>query len=339
MTNHIRTIARKTRLGVVGAAAALAVGAATVTPAAAAKSTSSASVAGGTLTIASNQGDDSIAIRLAPGVPGTLQVDVDDDGTAEFEFDRSTFTRIEAFTGNGDDQVRVDQVNGSFADEAITVDGGNGDDVLDGGDGNELFLGGRGDDAVDGNRGADSALLGPGDDSFRWDPGDGSDVVEGLAGFDTLDFNGATGAENMSLSANGERALFFRVQGDIRMDMNDVERLDLTTLEGVDTFTVDDMSGTDVTVADVDLAGATGRGDASADAVTVNATAADDQIRVATDGGPVAVEGLATSVRMTGTETIDRLQINSLDGNDNVDVEDDVAALITVAVDLGSGQL
>ncbi len=334
MTIHRSKIARASRLVVVVAAAAFAVACVPVgSPGA--KPPNSASVAAGTLTVAGSQADDRIAVLLAPGAPGTLQVDFGDDGTPEFDFDRSTFTKIEVFARNRDDQFRVNQVNGSFADEAITVDGGNGDDVLDGGDGAELFLGGTGDDAVDGNRGIDSALLGVGDDSFRWDPGDGSDVVEGAVGFDTLDFNGAATLENMSLSANGERALFLREQGNIRMDMDGVERLDLTTLEGADTFTVADMSGTDLQVADVDLSGA----DALGDTVTVNGTAIADQVAVATNGGRVTVEGLATSVRVSGTETIDRLEINSLEGDDDVNVDGAVAALITVAVDLGPGEL
>ncbi len=45
-------------------------------------------------------------------------------------------------------------------------------------------------------------------------------------------------------------------------------------------------------------------------------TARGDQINVDTDGARVDVEGLKTMVRITGSETIDRLQINSLDGND-----------------------
>jgi hypothetical protein len=338
MTTHVSNIARASRLGVVAAAAALAVASTNLAPAAA-NPPVSASVAAGTLTIRGSHADDRIAVLLAPGAPGTLEVDFGDDGTAEFAVDRSTFTRIEVLARNGDDQVRVDQVNGGFADETITIDGSNGDDLLDGGDATELFLGGPGDDTVDGNRGTDSALLGPGDDSFRWDPGDGSDVVEGSAGFDTLDFNGAAVAENMSVSPNGKRALFLREQGNIRMDLGAVERLDLTTLDSTDTFTVGDMSGTDLIVADVDLSGPAGGGDAQVDTVTVNGTVDGDEIAVETDGSGVAVEGLATSVRISGSETIDRLQINSLDGHDDVTVDDDVAALITVAVDLGSGQL
>ena len=162
------------------------------------------------------------------------------------------------FTGSGNDQFRVDQVNGAFTDEALTIDGGNGHDTLDGGDGVELFIGGNGRDAVDGNRGNDTALLGNGRDSFRWDPGDGSDIVEGENGTDTLDFNGAGVDEIMSLSPNGERSLFLRNVANIRMDMNGVERLDLTALGGADTITVDDMSGTDFRRADVDLSAPTG---------------------------------------------------------------------------------
>ena len=46
----------------------------------------------------------------------------------------------------------------------------------------------------------------------------------------------------MSLSANGRRTLFLRDVANIRMDMDDVERLDLTALGGADTMIVRDMS-------------------------------------------------------------------------------------------------
>ena len=73
--------------------------------------------------------------------------------------------------------------------------------------------------------------------------------------------------------------------------------------------------------------------------MTVNGTDRSDRIDVETDGARVDVEGLRTEVRITGSETSDRLQVNSLGGNDDVDVEQAVSALIGVAVDLGSGQL
>ena len=109
---------------------------------------------------------------------------------------------------------------------------------MNGGDNIELFLGGSGDDFADGNRGNDTGVMGSGNDIFRWDPGDGSDVVEGDSGTDTLDFNGAGANEVMSLSPNGGRSLFLREPANIRMDMDNVERLDLTALGGVDTMRV-----------------------------------------------------------------------------------------------------
>src|SRR5439155_894113 len=63
--------------------------------------------------------------------------------------------------------------------------------------------------------GNDLALLGAGDDTFVWDPGDGSDIVEGQGGTDTMLFNGANVAEQVTLSANGNRLRFFRDVGNI----------------------------------------------------------------------------------------------------------------------------
>ena len=202
-------------------------------------------------------GRDAPALRLKAGTPGVLQVDVGDDGTAEFEFDRSTFDRIQVLAGAGRDQIRIDQVNGAFADEATTLDGGSGNDVLLGGDGNESLRGGSGRDSIDGNRGADTADMGGGNDSFTWDPGDGSDVIEGRGGRDTLVFNGANVDESFPLEANGSRAVFTRNVGNIRMDTGGVETLDLNMLAGFDNFSVGDfLFNTAMNRADVDMSAA-----------------------------------------------------------------------------------
>jgi hypothetical protein len=297
-----------------------------------------ASVSGDTLKVTGTNGRDALALRLATGDPTTLEVDFGDDGSAERRFDRSTFTSIEVRLRSGSDRFRVDQVNGAFADESLTVFAGSGDDTLDGGDGIEVFYGETGADAVDGNRGNDTGILGSGRDSFRWDPGDGSDVVEGQSGTDTLDFNGAAVAENMSLSPNGGRSLFLRDAGNIRMDMDGVEQLDLTALGGIDTMTVGDMRGTDFRLANVDLSAPTGGGDGALDTVTVNGTERRDDIDVRARRGVVQVDGLQTSVRIPGSEPTDQLKINALGGKDDVDVDRAVQNLITVIVDLGTGQ-
>jgi Ca2+-binding RTX toxin-like protein len=329
-------ISKAGRVGVVaGAAAALALGLATAAPAGAA---TPAQADDDTLTIRGSNRGEQIVLRLAAGNPGTLDVDFGGDGTAERSFDRATFSRIEVLARGGRDQVRIDEGNGAFADEEIAIDGGSGADTIDGGSGNELLVGGRGGDTVDGNGGADTGVLGSGRDTFRWDPGDGSDVVEGRSGVDTLDFNGAGAAENMSFTANGRRTLFFRDVGNIRMDMDDVEALDLTTLGGNDTVTVGDMSGTDARFAGIDLSGPAGGPDGLADTVTVTGSRRGDDIEVDTRRGRVEVDGLRAEVEIAGAEPADSLSILAGDGNDEVEVDDDVEDVIGVTVDLGPGQ-
>ncbi len=328
------------RLAVLGAASvgATAAAVALAAPQALAAGGESAAVQGDTLTIDAGNGADRLALRLLAGSPNILHVDFGDDGSAEHTFDRTTFSEIDVVLGNGDDAFRVDQVNGAFADEALTVDGGNGSDVLNGGDGVETFVGGNGSDAVDGNRGNDTGLLGSGDDSFRWDPGDGSDVVEGQKGTDTLDFNGAGANEIMRLTPSGGRSLFLRDVANITMDMDDVEQLDLTALGGTDTVTVDDMSGTDFRRAAIDLAGPAGGGDQAADRVVINGSDGADDVDVSTNGAEVEVIGLQTTTTISGAELIDQLQLNGLGGDDSIDVDDAVAAVMGTSVDLGADE-
>ena len=88
-----------------------------------------AAVESDTLTIIGSSAGDEVAVRLAPGNPNTLQVDVG-DGSPEREFDRSTFEAIDVFLDDGDDRFRVDRSNGSLDGESLVVtDGGGNDDV------------------------------------------------------------------------------------------------------------------------------------------------------------------------------------------------------------------
>ena len=47
-------------------------------------------------------------------------------------------------------------------------------------------------------------------------------------------FNGANVAENINVSANGERVLFTRNVGNIVMDLNGVEQIQFNALGGAD---------------------------------------------------------------------------------------------------------
>ena len=309
---------------------------ATAPTAAAARPTVNAAVISGTLHIAGSPSADQIALRLSDVDPNQLQVDIDDNGSADFTFDRGTFDSINVAAGNGADKVRIDQVNGVFTDtESTRLAGENGDDTLVGGSGNEVFVGGRGNDVVDGNQGADTAFLGQGDDTFVWDQGDGSDVVQGGRGFDTLAFNGFGANEVMAATASNGRARFTRVQGNIVMDLDDVETIDVHPLGGSDTVTVNDLTGTDLTRVDVDLAAAQGgsAGDGAADVVTVKGTAGDDTIVATAKGAAVEVSGLTPVVRITHADpATDTLVIDSLGGSDSVALDPALAALILVSI-------
>src|SRR5262249_4386321 len=156
-------------------------------------------------------------------------------------------------------------------------------------------------DVINGGHGADVALMGDGDDTFVWNPGDGSDIVEGQAGNDTMLFNGANLAEQFVLSANGSHVRFTRDLGNIVMDLNGVEGINLNALGGADTVTVNDMTGTDLTSLNLDLGSppGSGMGDGAADSVIINGTSGDDAVTVGGDSSGVTVAGLAAQVNIT----------------------------------------
>jgi Ca2+-binding RTX toxin-like protein len=216
----------------------------------------------------------------------------------------------------------------------LTLDGGAGNDMVGGGDGADVLRGGTDNDSIDGNRGDDAGLLGAGDDSFIWDPGDGSDKVEGEGGADTLVFNGAGIAENFDFSASGSRLKLFRNAGNITMDVDDTERVDLRALGGVDNTVVNDLAQTDVKSIDLDLAT-----DGAVDTTTVNGSGGNDAISIAPNAGAVDVTGLAAALKIRGSEPgNDVLNVNGLGGDDTIDGAVGLAALITIGtIDGGDG--
>jgi Ca2+-binding RTX toxin-like protein len=270
----------------------------------------------GVLKIRGSRAGDRIVLRLQAGEPDVLQLDVGDDGAADFEFDRAEVARIVVDARAGYDLVRIDESNGVFTDSIPTaIRGGEGRDTLAGGSGRETFRGGRGNDSIDGNRGNDLAFMGAGHDTFVWDPGDGSDTVEGKSGYDTMLFNGADGAEQVDLSANGNRLKFFRDVGNITMDTNDVERVNFQALGGADLVTVNNLRRTDLGKLNVDL-GVNGDGDGQPDRVVVNGTYRRDRITVSGDSSGVSVSGLRTLVAIRHQEPSDELAVDGLGGND-----------------------
>ncbi|HIK17647.1 MAG TPA: calcium-binding protein [Leptolyngbyaceae cyanobacterium M33_DOE_097] len=257
---------------------------------------------------------------------------------APFSLDIGTSENLVVNMNGGDDAFSA---TGNLAALIkITVDGGAGNDTILGSNGVDLLLGGDGDDFIDGQQGNDIAFLGAGNDVFQWDPGDGSDTVEGQGGFDRMLFNGSAGSEIFTTSANGGRVLFTRNLGNIVMDLDDVEAIDLKALGGTDTTTVNDLSGTDLVELNIDLAGALGgtTGDSAADVVIVNGTNGNDIIDIFGSGTSVAVVGLPTLVTVTRSEgSNDSLVINSLGGDDGVTATTLPAGVIKLTIDGGAG--
>ena len=256
---------------------------------------------------------------------------------APFAIDIGTSENLVVNANGGDDSFSA---TGNLAALIqITVEGGAGDDTILGSNGADRLRGGDGDDFVDGQQGNDVVFMGAGDDVFQWDPGDGSDTIEGQDGTDAMLFNGSAAQEIFEASANGERVRFTRNVGNIVMDLNDVESIDLNALGGTDTATVNDVTGTDLVEVNINLAGMIGgsAGDAQPDTVIVNGTNKKDVVDIVGAGTSVSVIGLFTQVNIFNAEGAnDALVVNTLGADDQVTATTLPAGVIKLTLDGGA---
>ncbi len=257
---------------------------------------------------------------------------------APFSIDMGTMENLVVNANGGDDAFSA---TGNLATLIkTTVDGGAGDDTISGTNGDDVLLGGDGNDFVDGRQGSDLVVLGSEDDVFRWDPGDGSDTIEGQDGFDTMLFNGSNVNENFDVSANGQRVRFTRNVGNITLDTDGVEKINLNALRGADNLFVHDMTGTALSEISTDLAATPGSGigDNLPDTVSVDGSAGDDVIVVAGQGSDIQLVGVATSVTVSGADpALDRLTVSAGAGNDVVDASGVSAGSMALTINGGAG--
>jgi Ca2+-binding RTX toxin-like protein len=160
---------------------------------------------------------------------------------------------IQIFGHGGSDQISLDESNGPLPKANLFGEGGN--DTLIGGSGADVLNGGPGMDTLMGRGGADSLLggddgdiiiggdgndvvqMGNGNDRFIWNPGDGTDVIEGGDGIDTIEINGGNGAEDFTITANGTRVRFDRINpAPFFLDIGTCENLILNANGGNDTL-------------------------------------------------------------------------------------------------------
>jgi hypothetical protein len=270
--------------------------------------------------------------------PDDIQISA--DGSAVEVFGTQPTLRIDHSEAANDTLT----VNGLGGADTITAGDGLADLiqlVLNGGTDVDALTGGDGNDRIAGQQQTDSMFGGDGDDTLVWNPGDGNDLVEGQAGNDTMEFVGSAGKEAFEASAVAGRLRFTRDLGNIVMDVDGTERVDLRPLADADVTVINDLTGTDVTKVDLDLAGVIGggAGDAGADAIIVNGTNGPDDVAVTANGGLVDVTGLSIAIAISNSELAnDSLAINGLDGDDDVAIGGDVAALIETIVDLGGDE-
>src|SRR5215218_5883054 len=71
-----------------------------------------------TLEVTGSRDSDAVALRLKAGEPNRVQVDVGNDDSADFAFQRRTVKRLAVDTRGGDDLVRIDEINGIFTDRS-----------------------------------------------------------------------------------------------------------------------------------------------------------------------------------------------------------------------------
>ena len=115
--------------------------------------------------------------------------------------------------------------------------GQSGNDTLLGKGGNDFLFGGADNDVLTGGDGDDQMFGESGNDRMIWNPGDDSDLMEGGAGTDTAEVNGGNGAELFTVTANGTRVRFDRLDpAPFAIDIGTSENLVVNMNGGDDTF-------------------------------------------------------------------------------------------------------
>jgi Ca2+-binding RTX toxin-like protein len=182
-----------------------------------------------TLTVTSDQAADTITLAAKTG--GVLTVN---DQPTTLVADGNAKIVVDA--GAGADTVNASALPAD-AYGTLTISGGDGDDLLTGGSGNDALRGDGGNDRVIGFKGNDDLEGGTGNDVLVWNNGDNTDVVDGDAGADEVEINGApTAGDIFTAVPNAGRVTFNRPNlVPFTVDLS-AERLTVNGLGGDDVF-------------------------------------------------------------------------------------------------------
>jgi Ca2+-binding RTX toxin-like protein len=217
-----------------------------------------------------------------------------------------------------------------------TIYGGSGNDTINALAGNDTIYGGDGNDTITGGTGNDSQFGGAGSDTFIWNNGDNDDITEGDEGVDVQVVNGAAAGDAFTLSANQiGRAIFQRTNlVPFTISTGDVEQFNVNGLAGADTFSVADLTQTDVQVVNLDLGAA-----ADADAVTIEGRTIADALNVTNNAGVLNIAGLDYDINVLQSTLADNdtLTVNGNDGDDSINIANTVQAISVTTINGGLG--
>jgi Ca2+-binding RTX toxin-like protein len=176
--------------------------------------------------------------------PNGQRVRFDRTNLVPFSIDIGTTEKLQLNAGGGDDTMTGAAGLANLI--KTTMDGQDGLDNLTGTDGDDTLKGGPGNDRLVGFRGGDHMIGGDGDDTMVWNNGDGSDVMDGEAGIDTAEVNGAgTAGDDFTVNPNGQRVKFDRVNlVPFNIDIGTSEKLVVNGSGGDDRITgADGLAG------------------------------------------------------------------------------------------------
>jgi Ca2+-binding RTX toxin-like protein len=231
---------------------------------------------------------------------------------------------IEVFGQGGNDTIALNEANGALPRAFLF--GGSGNDVLTGGSGadmlfgqggndtllgkggNDLLFGGDGNDSLTGGAGDDQVFGQSGNDRMIWNPGDGTDLNEGGDGSDTVEVNGGNGAEQFTVTANGTRVRFDRVNpAPFTLDIGTSENLVVNMNGGDDAFTAGNGLATLIQI--------TADGGVGNDAITGGDG---NDVLLGGDGNDLITGGRGNDTALMGTGD-DTFVWNPGDGSDTVE--------------------
>lgn len=213
--------------------------------------TAAFSPAAGLLTVFGDAADNTITISRNAG--GSILVNNGAVAITGGSPTTANTTRIRVYGGEGNDTISIDETNGVLPAAILSGGGGNdtliggsavdllngqsGNDTLQGKGGGDILAGGDGNDTLIGGDGDDQVLGQSGTDRMVWNVGDDTDLNEGGNGTDTTEVNGDVLTESFTLTANGTRVRFDRLDpSPFSIDIGTTENFVLNADRGFDSF-------------------------------------------------------------------------------------------------------